>query len=332
MNSQEVTELSNMRILLNPALTDLCKKFWTFSCVDSLSMHAMIFSISTWSLNQLQWSVFNFWNTILANIKLMFRTRPSIASFIQTRLWTESRFRSIGLFDKTKFRNLKIRDSMVVALHFSQLQTFFFGYFGLETILTWWSFWWTGCGLVLFNFFLVDKNRTYSINHLPILQDILSENGVIKNLLDNRPFAKLTFSIGWGRGESELNSTGLLLVRIGETTPGTSSDSSIETIVISLFKSISSNSDRIASEDLSLLIASSFSVLKSSIEPDETVTMDHSLWFIDYGSAIPQNIINIRLHSISIPFLSTLRFLFHGSAKNIRNRHRKELKTKRKCS
>ena len=50
---------------------------------------------------------------------------------------------------------------------------------------------------------------------------------------------------------------------------GTSSDSSTEIIVISLFTSISSNSDRIAKDDLSLLIASSF----TDIEIIDTVSI-----------------------------------------------------------
>ena len=77
--------------------------------------------------------------------------------------------------------------------------------------------------------------------------------------LVSHPFAEGTGSIRSGPGDSELNSTGLQLVfRIGEMALGTSSDSSTEIIVISLFKSISSNNDRIAKDDLSRLIASSF--------------------------------------------------------------------------
>ena len=53
----------------------------------------------------------------------------------------------------------------------------------------------------------------------------------------------------------------------------TSSDSSTEIIVISLFKSISSNSDRIANDDLSLLIASSF----TDIEVFDTVSINHRI-------------------------------------------------------
>ena len=53
----------------------------------------------------------------------------------------------------------------------------------------------------------------------------------------------------------------------------TSSDSSTEIIVISLFKSISSNSDRIANDDLSLLIASSF----TDIEIIDTVSINHRI-------------------------------------------------------
>ena len=63
--------------------------------------------------------------------------------------------------------------------------------------------------------------------------------------LVSHAFAEWTGSIRSDCGDSELNSTGLQLVfRIGEMTFGTFSDSSTEIIVISLFKSISSNSDR----------------------------------------------------------------------------------------
>ena len=88
MNSQELTELSNLRILLNPPidLSILSTNSGIFSCAEALSMHAMIFSIPTWSLNQFQRSIFNFWNAILANMKLMFRTCPPLAFFIQTGL------------------------------------------------------------------------------------------------------------------------------------------------------------------------------------------------------------------------------------------------------
>ena len=77
--------------------------------------------------------------------------------------------------------------------------------------------------------------------------------------LVSHAFAEWTGSMRSGCGDSELNSTGLQLgFRIGEMAFGTFSDSSTEIIVISLFKSISSSSARIAKDDLSLLIASSF--------------------------------------------------------------------------
>ena len=50
---------------------------------------------------------------------------------------------------------------------------------------------------------------------------------------------------------------------------GTSSDSSTEIIVISLFKSISSNSERITKDERSILIASSF----TDIEIIDTVSI-----------------------------------------------------------
>ena len=47
---------------------------------------------------------------------------------------------SFPAWKKSKCWDLEIRDSIVVALHFSQLHTFFFEYFGLDTILTLLSF------------------------------------------------------------------------------------------------------------------------------------------------------------------------------------------------
>ena len=71
---------------------------------------------------------------------------------------------------------------------------------------------------------------------------------------------------------------------------GTSSDSSTEIIVISLFKSISSNSDRIAKDDLSLLIASSFTDIQAidtvSIIQKTAYNLRHTGWPMLYGPYI----------------------------------------------
>ena len=80
---------------------------------------------------------------------------------------------------------------------------------------------------------------------------------------------------------------------------GTSSDSSTEIIVISLFKSISSNSDRIAKDDLSLLIASSF----TDIQTIDTCDMGHIIWLILYGPPFSSNFGSVPIDSsIRIPW------------------------------
>ena len=93
----------------------------------------------------------------------------------------------------------------------------------------------------------------------------------------------------------------------------TSSDSSTEIIVISLFKSISSNSDRIANDDLSLLIASSFTdieiidtvsinprIIRYNLYENTTKNLGH---IISYGPLFSSNFGSVPIDSsIRIPW------------------------------
>ena len=130
MNSQELTELSNLRILLNLPidLSIQILEYFPVSIPFLCMQWYFRFPRGLWTNFNGPFSIFGMQFLQIWNWCFVLLSHFSFKQGFEQDL--------VSGLKKTKCRNLTIRNSIVVALHFSQLHTFFFRYFGFDIILT----------------------------------------------------------------------------------------------------------------------------------------------------------------------------------------------------